>query len=268
MADGPGGAVLVACAHGTRDEAGRRAVEGLVAAVTSAVATAPRAVPGAPSAVAGGLVVEQVLAAYVDVQSPTPTEALAAVRSRPAVLVPLLLSSGYHVQVDLARAARTAAGPAVVAPALGPDDRLLPLLAEALDATGARDGAQDGADRCNASDTDVRLVAAGSSRARSGADVAEMARRLTDAVGVPVRPAYLSAAHPRLVDVVAANRAGGRRTVALSYLLAPGFFQRRLQESGAGVCTAPLLSAGEPPPAALVELVLARYAVASARLPA
>jgi sirohydrochlorin ferrochelatase len=61
---------------------------------------------------------------------------------------------------------------------------------------------------------------------------------------------------PTVADAVAAARAsapGGPVTVA-SYLLAPGFFQRRLEESGADVVTGPVA-----PHPLVVDLVLARY---------
>jgi sirohydrochlorin ferrochelatase len=249
---GPGGAaapVLVACAHGTRDPRGRRAVEVFVDAVRRAVDAVRREAGWLPAG-SGGAEVE-VYAAYVDVQDPTPAQVLAAVSGCPAVLVPVLLSTGYHVQVDLPRAARQAAGPTVVAAPLGPDDRLARLVADGC----ARLGVEPG--------DDVRLVAAGSSRPAGLADVAEMARRLAAARGDAVRPAYLSAGEPRLADVVAANRAEGRRTVAASYLLAPGFFQDRLEAAGAEVATGPLLDPDAEPPADLVAIVLDRYRAAA-----
>lgn len=244
--DGPVGSAppaLVACAHGTADPAGRRAIDALVAGVAGHPALAEQGV--------------RVVAAYVDVQAPSPEAALAALPDGSAVLVPLLLSTGYHVQVDLSRAAESALVPTVVAAALGPDDRLVRLLADRL-----RD--RPGSDL--AADDDVRLVAAGSSRARSGADVADMAARLAAQLGRDVRPAYLSAADPLLADVVAANRAAGRRTVGLSYLLAPGFFQDRLQAAGVAIGTDPVLAADGPPPAELVALVLDRYRAGVAAL--
>lgn len=228
--------VLVACAHGTRDVRGRTAIGALVAALARATDAV------------------EVRAAYVDVQSPTPAQVLAAVSARPAVLVPLLLSRGYHVAVDLTRAARGAAGPTVVARALGPDDRLAHLVAAGLTARGLDPG------------DDVRLVAAGSSRADGAHDVTDMADRIGQVLGRSVLPAYLSAADPRVGDVVHENRRRGRRTVAASYLLAPGHFQDRLAASGAEVVTAPLLDPHAAPPEELVRVVLTRYAEAARAL--
>ncbi len=54
--------------------------------------------------------------------------------------------------------------------------------------------------------------------------------------------------------MTAARIDGAERVVLVSYLLAPGFFQRRLEGCGADVVTAPLL-----PDARVVDVVLERY---------
>ena len=240
--------LLVACAHGTRDPAGQQAVAELVEAVRREAARR-----GGP----------EVRAAYVDIQPPTPDVVLAAA-SGPAVLVPLLLSTGYHVEIDLARAARRAPAPTALARPLGPDPLLVEPLVESL-VEAAR-----GLTWSAAGAPDVRLVAAGSSRAGGTTDVEAMAALLTaelEWLGRPVRPAYLAASDPLLPEVVAANGGADRPTVAISYLLAPGHFQRRLDAAGAESVTPPLLRPGVAPPAALVELVLRRYDQAAASLP-
>ena len=108
--------VLVAVAHGTSSAAGRSAIGGLVAAVA---ARRPDLT---------------VRAAFVDVQPPGPATVLSSLDdAAPARLVPLLLSAGYHVYVDLAEAAAAVPG-TTVAPALGPDDRLAGLLLRRLEA--------------------------------------------------------------------------------------------------------------------------------------
>jgi sirohydrochlorin ferrochelatase len=79
----------------------------------------------------------------------------------------------------------------------------------------------------------------------------------------PVTVGYGSASLPRIADAVEqARRAGAARVVAASYLLAPGFFRDRVSAAGADVMTAPLA-----PDPRLVEIVLDRYAEASALLP-
>ena len=89
--------VLVAVAHGTSSPAGRSAIGSLVAAVA---ARRPDLT---------------VRAAFVDVQPPGPAAVLSSLdETVPARLVPLLLSAGYHVYVDLAEATQEQAGEPVV----------------------------------------------------------------------------------------------------------------------------------------------------------
>jgi sirohydrochlorin ferrochelatase len=225
--------VLVACSHGTADPAGQRELEQLRAAVAAAR-------PGV-----------HVLAAYVDVQQPTVAEVVGglAAGGRSAVVVPLLLSAGYHVQVDVAGAVESSAGHAVAAQPLGPDDALVRVLAQRLSEAG---GDPDDA---------VVLAAAGSSDPRSTSDVEQVAAGLAELLGTPVRTGYLSAATPAVADVVAEARASGRGVAVASYLLAPGHLHSRLAELDANRLTRPLL-----PHPSLTGLVLRRYDAAAARL--
>ncbi|MEH3033165.1 MAG: sirohydrochlorin chelatase, partial [Aeromicrobium erythreum] len=170
-------------------------------------------------------------------------DVLAAV-SGPVVVVPLLLSAGFHVHHDVARA--VAEHPDAVASApLGPDWSLAEIGASRL--------LQSGAHR---RDT-VVLGGSGSSDERAMADVDEAARRLGALWGGPVRVGHLGHRGTPLPEVVTQARAdGAERVVVSSYLLAPGYFQDRALESGADLVTAPLLSASPDP--ALVELVVRR----------
>jgi sirohydrochlorin ferrochelatase len=212
---------LVACAHGTRDPAGRRAVDALRDAV---------------GARRPGL---RVVEAYVDVQEPYLPLVLAGLGS--AVVVPLLLSAGYHVNVDVA-AAVDSAGPGVRrARALGPDSVLAEVLAERLDRAGLADHA-------------VVLAAAGSSDHRAVRDVEQTAHYLGRLIARDVVAAYASAAEPRVGDAASALAAKGRRVAVASYVMAPGFFYDRLREIRADIHTPPLL-----PHPAVVDLVLSRY---------
>ena len=221
--------VLVAVAHGTSSAAGRSAIGSLVAAVA---ARRPDLT---------------VRAAFVDVQPPDPGAVLSSLQGdAPARLVPLLLSAGYHVYVDLAEAADAVPG-TTVAPALGPDDRLADLLRDRLVAAGLRD------------DDVVVLGAAGSSQSSAVADCERVAAALARIFERPVVAGYLSAAQPTLADAVAAQRIPGRRVVVATYLLAPGFFADLAGRSGADVVTPPLLQPHEPPPDALVDVVVERY---------
>lgn len=221
---------LLAISHGTSSLIGQRAVASLVAAVARARADVP---------VAGG---------FVDVQQPD-VAAVLADTAAPAAIVPLLLSAGYHVHVDLRRA--IAGVPATtLAAALGPDDRLVTVLARRLAEAGLRP------------DDRVVLACAGSSDARAVADCFEMGRRLSHAIGRVVRVGFISAASPRLDDAVSLERSLGGRVVVSTYLLAPGYFADLAASTTADVTTAPLLRADSSPPAELVDLVLDRYAAA------
>jgi sirohydrochlorin ferrochelatase len=208
--------VLVACAHGTRNPTGRRLIAELALA-------ARHQRPGLVTT-----------AAFVDVQPPTVVDVVEQLSAsgRPAVVVPLLLSGGYHVHVDIADAV-AASDTTVAAPPLGPDPRLVAVLRDRLVQAGA-----DPADPRTA----VVLAAAGSSDRRAVADVEDTAAQLHRSWSGPVTTGYGSAARPTVPDAVAAARqAGARRVVVAAYLLAPGHFHDKLAGAGADAVTAPLL---------------------------
>ena len=236
----PDAPALIACSHGTASPLGQAAVAALVAAVAAA----------RPDL--------EVHEAFVDVQQPDPAAVLGSLPAgREARLVPLLLSAGYHVYVDLTEIAAEREH-TIVAPALGPDPRLVALLHRRLLAAGLRP------------DDRVVLAAAGSSDARAVVDCAATADALAALLGMPVTAAYLSAAEPHLADAVAAHRdsayavssaegSAHPRVVVATYLLAPGYFADLAASSGADLVTAPLLLPGEPPPQELVDIVAERY---------
>lgn len=220
---------IFAASHGTSSPEGRRAVQGLIGRVAERLA--------AP-----------VVSCHVDVEQPDVPSALAAAApgSR-AIIVPLLLSAGYHVYVDLAESAQGSPVPAAVAPALGPDERLVEVLAQRLDEAGWRPEAS------------VVLAAAGSSDARAVVDCRRTGELLAERLGVPVTVGFLSAAEPRLADAVdSVRRAAPRATVfAAPYLLAPGYFLGLVREAGADAVAAPLLMPDDTPPQ-LVDVVVER----------
>ena len=164
---------------------------------------------------------------------------------RGAVIVPLLLSSGYHLSADIAAAAQSSG--ARVAASLGPDQLLLTALTARLAQAAVPEG------------TPVVLAAAGSSDPAAMTDVGQQADLLATHLAVPVRPAYLSAAAPTVEEAVRQLRAqtGGQVAIA-SYLLAPGHFQDQLTDCGADWVTEPL--GGHP---ALAGLVIDRYRAAA-----
>ncbi|WP_430909999.1 sirohydrochlorin chelatase [Paenarthrobacter ureafaciens] len=219
--------VLIACAHGTRNAEG--------AAIRKVMAEIEDLRPGL-----------QVLEAYVDVQEP---ELSGVVEGLPegtaAVVVPLLLSTGFHIKVDVPKAIKSRPD-VVAARPLGPDPRLAELLAKHLRAAGLQEN--DG----------VLLAAAGSSLPDGSVDSEEQARLLAELLPNKVRVAYGASAEPNVPDGVASLRAelaqdGGRVFIA-SYLLATGYFHDQLFKAGADVVTAPLL-----PSRVLAEIALERY---------
>lgn len=230
---------LVGISHGTSSPEGQAAVANLVASVAAA---------------RNDLAVS---AGFVDVQSPGIATTVGAVESQlDGVVVPLLLSAGYHVHVDLARELATIRDRhTALARALGPDDRLVAVLVRRLQQAGMRPG-----DR-------VVLACAGSSDSRAIDDCQEMGDRLSRALGCSVRVGFISAAHPRLPVAVQLERAEhpAARIVVSTYLLAPGYFAGLAAAAGADMVTAPLLAAGEPAPHELVDLVIDRYRETVAR---
>jgi sirohydrochlorin ferrochelatase len=222
----------VAISHGTSSTTGQRAVAGLVDAV-------PRQLPG-----------DTVTAGFIDVQEPDVAATLGALaEDQPAAIVPLLLSAGYHVHVDLANEAAESGRVTAISRALGPDDRLVDLLVRRLMQVELTP--MDG----------VVLAAAGSSDARAVDDCHEMARRLSKRLGRRVSVGFISAATPPLATAVATARAahGLERVVVSTYLLAPGYFYDLARASGADVVSAPLLTADGPVPQELVDTVCDRY---------
>jgi sirohydrochlorin ferrochelatase len=215
-------APLVGVAHGSRDPAAQETVELLLDEVRVR----------RPDL--------DVRAAYVQNAAPDVPTVLAGAGPG-AVVVPLLLSRGYHVAVDIGRAAR-AAGAAVAAP-LGPD----PALAAALDARLADAGAPPTAP--------VVLAAAGSSDPEAVEDVETQARLLAARRRTPVVPAYATAQQPHIHDAVTDLLARHAGPVAVApYLLAPGYFAMVVGRAAATWIAPPL---GVHP--ALADLVLDRY---------
>ena len=213
---------LLAVAHGSRDPAAADVVRALAGQVR-------RLAP-----------VLDVRVAFLGHAEPSlPTELTAAGSN--TVIVPLLLSSGYHLSTDISGVADVA-GARVAAP-LGPDELLLTALTARLAEAGVPDG------------TPIVLAAAGSADPLAAADVRQQADLLADQLGVPVVAAFASTAAPSVQDAVAELRERTGRPVAVaSYLLAPGQFQDQLAESGADWLTEPL--GGHP---AVAGLVIDRY---------
>jgi sirohydrochlorin ferrochelatase len=222
---------LLAVAHGSRNPA----------AATTTAALLRQVERLAP--------VLEVQLGYVQHAEPTLADALDAA-GPDAVVVPLLLSSGYHLSADI-RGAVAAADASVdpgpgwtrVAGPLGPD----PLLVTALVSRLAQAGVPTG--------TPVVLAAAGSSDPQAAVEVRAQADLLAAELGAPVVAAFAAAGYPTVPTAVAELRAKTARPVAVAtYLLAPGQFHDSLAASGADWVTEPL---GDHP--ALAALIIDRY---------
>lgn len=266
--------VLLACAHGTGNSEGQAAVAQLVEEVRAELESV------------------RVIDTWVDVQEPSLTDRTRELASEPAVIVPLLLSAGYHVYVDMARAIKGNPDHRVAA-ALGPDPRLSVIMARRLTEALREQGAAP----ITENDT-VIMAAAGSSEPDAVRDCRVTADHLAHELGVPVQVAFLSAAEPTVSDAVAearesagnlaSNRASGLengqergsesgsgscqvggsatgrvsttgRVLVATYLLAPGFFHNKTLKAGADITAAPLLLPDAPTPPELTELVIEHY---------
>ncbi|GAB2806641.1 sirohydrochlorin chelatase [Streptomyces daliensis] len=265
MSDAP---TLVAVGHGSRDPRAERTLRELCVRVR---------------ALRPGLRVEL---AHIELNAPLLPDALADLPApRPgaetggesgpgagcgAVLVPLLFGRGFHVKHDIPRA--LAAAPhldARAAAPLGPH----PLLAEALyerlaEAGWVTAGKRRGTARTRGPVSGpgpgsgaVVLAAAGSRDPEYVDGVERMAAQLSARLGgVPVLPAYASAAAPTVTEAVRALRARGHRRIGLaSYFTAPGRFASEC--AAACVAEAPDAVVAAPVGAhtALARLVLHRY---------
>ena len=177
-------AALVLCAHGTRDPLGAR----------------DRARGGA--AVAERLPGVEVLEAYVDVHGPDVAEVVAGLPAGggevPGWWCRCCSPAGYHVHVDIAQA--VAGRPDVRSTgALGPDDLLVDVLVERLEAAGAGAGSgRAGARPGRATPGPRRTAPTWRSGSPSGG-----AERCT--WGIAAGP------HPRWRTAVAAGSCGRRR---------------------------------------------------------
>jgi len=212
MGERPG---LLVAAHGTEVPAGSATTAALVAAVRAARPDLP------------------VSLCFLDVAAPSLTEALDTARG-PLVVLPLLLSTGYHVQTDIPAA--VAGRPGVrVARYLGPDPLVIDALVDRLGPSTAATTA---------------LVGVGSSRPEARVELDEAARLLSVRIGRSVLALTLGQ------DVRAALQGLAPPVDVATYLLAEGRFVDRLRQAAAGLARVSEPIGVHP---ALVDLVLARY---------
>ncbi|MGI9824041.1 sirohydrochlorin chelatase [Agromyces sp. Marseille-Q5079] len=230
---------LVAVTHGVPSAANRAAVTRLVDQVVES---------------ASG---REVTISFVDASTADVAAAVADAADASSVIVPLTLSAGYHVRTGLSFGLERIGAADRLAAELGPDDRIVGILADRLVEAGLDQGDQ------------VLLAAAGSNDPRAVRECFETARRLGHHLGRAVTVGFIAAAIPRLPDAIEMIREvhPGTRIVVAAYLLAPGAFYDAVLAAGADAVAAPLIDAERPVPQGLVDVVLDRYeSVVSDRL--
>jgi sirohydrochlorin ferrochelatase len=119
---------------------------------------------------------------YVELCGPALGEVMSENQTA-AVVVPLLLSTGFHITHDIPRAVTTSPGAALLARPLGPHPLLAEVMCLRLRGAGAHPG------------DPVVMVAAGSNDPDTGYDLAAAGRMLQARGGAPVRVATVSGTH-------------------------------------------------------------------------
>ncbi|MGW7642810.1 sirohydrochlorin chelatase [Streptomyces bobili] len=232
----PGPPALVVVAHGSRDPRALSTVSTLLDRVRD---------------LRPGLAVRL---GHIELNEPLLSDTLAdldAADTAEAVLVPLLLSRGYHVRRDIPEMAAAVRVRTRVAAPLGPHPLLVETLYTRLVEAGWRTRMTQAERRASA----VVLAAAGSRDPDSAVDTGRTAQFLADRLGVPVLPAYASTAAPTVPEAVRALAARGRHRVAVaSYFTAPGRFATESAQAAPWIAAAPLGTHE-----AMARLVLHRY---------
>ncbi|MFJ2444115.1 sirohydrochlorin chelatase [Streptomyces sp. NPDC087658] len=230
---------LVVVAHGSRDPRALRTITRLLDRVRELR-------PGV-----------DVRLGHIEISEPLLSATLDGLGPGRSVLVPLLLGRGVHIKRDLPAfaAGATLLDTRIAAP-LGPHPLLVEALYERLVEAGWP--VHDADDRTYRArfGTGVVLAAAGSRDPESAADTRRTAELLSVRLGgVPVVPAYASAAAPTVPEALRALADRGRhRTAVASCFTAPGYFATRAAASAPWIAAAPL---GAHP--AMARLLLHRY---------
>jgi sirohydrochlorin ferrochelatase len=214
---------LITAAHGTRSAAGLATIRRLIDLVRESR-------PGV-----------DVDLCFLDVLQPSLRHRLESADG-PAVVVPVLLSAGYHVADDI---------PSVVAPHgqitvarhLGPHRLITDALTDRLDEAGATDAEV------------VALVGSPSRHPDASADVAAAAVDLAQVLARPVRVLALDDALP---DRLSALAESGGRVAVVAYLLGEGVFHDTLLAHAARARVAAVTNPIGAHPA-IARLILQRY---------
>jgi sirohydrochlorin ferrochelatase len=209
---------LVVAAHGTRSTAGL--------ATLAELADRLRAARPGPA----------VRLCYLDVLEPSLQTTLDGVHG-PSIVVPALLSTGYHVTQDIPQV--TARHPrARVAGRLGPHPLLTNALVDRLAETGVRPNT-------------VALVASGSSHSAAADDLAAAGADLAQRLRCRVLPLTLAADPAGRL----ANLAREGSVIVAPYLLAEGYFADQVRRAASGLPVAAPIGAHP----GVVELIWRRY---------
>jgi len=252
----------VAVAHGSADPRAAAAIGDLVPLV-------------AARAAARGLSLPELRVAYLGHAAPSLPQVMRTFGPDARVTVlPLLLTAAYHSKTDIPRVlARAGAGMRITyGDPLGPHPLLLRALERRLFEETLPEVALE-----NPAEVGVVLAAAGSSDPAANATIARLAAQWQAGTGwFAVRPAYASGgqgspaaaggqgspAGPTPAQAVTELRkAGARRVVVASYLLAPGLFADRIREASLAAGAAAVSPAlGAAPEVA--DVILDRYQAA------
>jgi len=207
-------AVLI-MSHGSRDPRAAYVVSELVAAVAERTG-------------------REVRAAHLDFTAPTPSAALVNLANdgfRAVRVVPLLFTPGYHLTHDVPSAV-AASGVSermqvsVAPPLLSSGRHARHLLLNAMTERLVQAGADRHVDA-------LVLASAGSSAGAARLPIEKLARDLARIHGIPVLPAFASAAAPSPAQALKAlSDKGIRRPAVASLFVAPG----RLPDSVVGTC--------------------------------
>ena len=220
---------VILAAHGTHDVEGQAEIRALADAVNHRLAS------------------YRVDLGWLSLVEPS----LAEIASRgPAVVVPLLLGTGYHVLTDIPAVLAGHSPGSVLTAHLGPDAALVSALVTRVGESGPRPSG-------------VVLAAAGSSHPVARSQARQTADSLAVALGVPVGVGYLSGPGPDVGAALARMRevVPGRLAVA-TYLLASGQFSRQADEAARGFGARASASLAAHP--AVVDVIVRRVAAASA----
>lgn len=219
--------VLILTAHGTIHPGGPAAFEALAEKIRSRLPAV------------------EVVTAFVDVIGPRLADVLAEVAGRArAVVVPVFLGAGYHVEIDIPQVVSAYEEDQVrVAKSLGPAPEILDVLADRFRA--AAHAVIDGQRQPRPGAADVLpdavvLAAAGSTNPAAREQTHIAADHLAALLDRPVTVGFITAAGPTVREAVDRARAGARTVGVATYLLAPGTFHDGLRSAGADVVADPI----------------------------